>query len=99
MKSFLFIDVHSPGRNIAQLRLIKSLGEQALMEKAGELAGHAFRAAMKASHPGVSEAQLESTFEHSIKSNGAQWLSFPPVVAGGNRANCIHYINNNKSIK
>lgn len=92
-------DVHNPAPNIAQLRLVKSSSEQALMRKAGELAGQAFRAAMRHSYSGVGEAELESVFEHSVKSNGAQWLSFPPVVAGGNRANCIHYITNNKSIK
>ncbi len=54
---------------------------------------------MKESHGGVEEARLESTFEHSIKTGGAQWLSFPPVVAGGSRANCLHYIANNKTIK
>ena len=70
-----------------------------MLRQAGRLAGHAFRAAMKGSYPGVKEAQLESVFEHSIKTNGAQWFSFPPVVAGGSRACCLHYITNNKSIK
>lgn len=69
------------------------------MRRAGELAGCGFRAAMGISRAGVGEAELESVFEHSIKTNGAQWMSFPPVVAGGNRANCIHYISNNKFIK
>ena len=69
------------------------------MRKAGELAGQAFRAAMRASYAGVGEAQLESVFEHSVKSNGAQWLSFPPVVAGGSRANCLHYITNDKVVR
>lgn len=99
MSAYLFTDVHSPTRSIAQLRLVKSSSEQALMRKAGELAGQAFRAVMRKSHGGVQEAELESTFEHSIKTNGAQWLSFPPVVAGGNRANCLHYITNNKVVK
>ena len=93
------VDVHSPSHYIAQLRMVKSPSEQALMRKAGELAGYGFRAAMEVSRAGVGEAELESVFEHSIKTNGAQWMSFPPVVAGGNRANCIHYISNNKSIK
>ncbi len=92
-------DVHSPTLSISQLRLVKSSSEQALLREAGKLAGLAFRAAMQASYPGVGEAQLESVFEHSIKINGAQWLSFPPVVAGGSRANCLHYITNNKTIK
>lgn len=92
-------DVHNPTHNIARLRLVKSPSEQALMRKAGQLTGQAFRAAMRHTHSGVNEAELESVFEHSVKTNGAQWLSFPPVVAGGNRANCIHYITNNKPIK
>ena len=94
-----FLDVHSPRHNIAELRLFKSPSELALMRKAGELTGYAFKEAMKGSYEGVKEADLESIFEHSIKTNGAQWLSFPPVVAGGNRANCLHYIANNKLVK
>jgi Xaa-Pro aminopeptidase len=30
--------------------------------------------------------------------SGAQYLAYPPVVAGGPRANTIHYINNNQLI-
>lgn len=30
---------------------------------------------------------------------GADYLSYPPVVAGGNRANIIHYISNNQQLK
>lgn len=69
------------------------------MRKAGELAAKAFRHAMAATSPGVNEAVLESVFEQSVKSEGAQWMSFPPVVAGGNRATCLHYITNNRSLK
>lgn len=29
---------------------------------------------------------------------GAEFLAYPPVVAGGNRANTIHYINNNQIV-
>lgn len=92
-------DVHSPSADIAKLRLVKSPAEQALMRKAGELAGGAFTATMKATYSGVSERELESVFEHSVKTNGAQWLSYPPVVAGGNRANCLHYISNDKPVQ
>lgn len=30
--------------------------------------------------------------------NGAQYLAYPPVVAGGERATIIHYINNNQKV-
>jgi len=29
---------------------------------------------------------------------GAEYLAYPPVVAGGPRANIIHYINNNQTV-
>ena len=69
------------------------------MKKAGELTAKAFRLAMAATRPGVNESVLESVFEQSVKSGGAQWMSFPPVVAGGNRATCLHYISNNRALK
>lgn len=30
--------------------------------------------------------------------SGAQYLAYPPVVAGGARANTIHYITNNQLV-
>lgn len=29
---------------------------------------------------------------------GAEYLAYPPVVAGGPRANTIHYVNNNQIV-
>ena len=55
--------------------------------------------AMRATAPGVNEYQLESVFEHSVKMAGAQRMSFPPVVAGGPRATCLHYITNNRDLQ
>lgn len=54
---------------------------------------------MEHTAPNMTEAQLESVFEHNCKMGGAQWLSFPPVVAGGERALSLHYINNDQLLK
>ena len=54
---------------------------------------------MQCTTPGMTEAQLESVFEHSCRMGGAQWLSFPPVVAGGERALSLHYIKNDQILK
>ena len=69
------------------------------MRKAGEITSDAFRAVLGVTRPGVNESQLESVFEHSVKMAGAQWMSYPPVVAGGTSANCLHYIANNRALK
>lgn len=54
---------------------------------------------MQSTTPDMTEAQLESVFEHSCRMGGAQWLSFPPVVAGGERALSLHYIKNDQILK
>lgn len=79
--------------------MIKSPSEVALMRKAGLLAAEAFKQTMRSTKPGMNERELESVFEQCVKSGGAQWMSFPPVVAGGERATCLHYIANNRTLK
>lgn len=50
------------------------------------------------SQPSVCESQLWACVEYHSRMKGAQYLAYPPVVAGGDRANTIHYINNNQLI-
>ncbi len=38
-------------------------------------------------------------FDFECRAHGANFLAYPPVVAGGNRANTLHYINNNQIVK
>ncbi|CAI8039001.1 Xaa-Pro aminopeptidase 3 [Geodia barretti] len=90
--------VHSPSHQLQELRLTKSPAELVLMRRAADIACLAFTKAMEATRPGLNEHQLESVFEHSVKMSGAQRMSFPPVVAGGPRATCLHYITNNRDL-
>lgn len=92
-------NVHTYTQLLHKLRLVKSPAELNLMRKAGQIAASAFRETMHSTRPDVMEYQLESVFEHHCKMKGAQTLSFPPVVAGGSRANCLHYIANNRELR
>lgn len=38
-------------------------------------------------------------FDFECRAHGANFLAYPPVVAGGNRANTLHYISNNQIVK
>ena len=49
---------------------------------------------MRGTEAGVPESNLHALLDFECKTKGAQHLSFPPVVAGGARANTLHYINN-----
>ncbi|KAJ8028635.1 Xaa-Pro aminopeptidase 3 [Holothuria leucospilota] len=80
-------------------RVIKSPGEINLMRASGSIISKAFIETMKYSRPGINEAQLYAKIDFEARTNGAEFLAYPPVVAGGNRANTLHYINNNQAIQ
>uniref|UniRef100_G3VLC6 Xaa-Pro aminopeptidase 3 n=1 Tax=Sarcophilus harrisii TaxID=9305 RepID=G3VLC6_SARHA len=84
---------------IQRLRLIKSPSEIALMQAAGRLTSQAFVETMFASKAPVDEAFLYAKFEFECRARGADILAYPPVVAGGNRSNTLHYVKNNQIIK
>ena len=46
----------------------------------------------------ICESHLWACVEYHSRMSGAQYLAYPPVVAGGPRANTIHYISNNQLI-
>lgn len=81
-----------------RLRLIKSQAEQELMRRTCRVAAEAMTEVVRASHAGVTEAQLHSKMEFECRIRGAQRLAYPPVVAGGARANIIHYVANDQLV-
>ncbi|XP_046700006.1 xaa-Pro aminopeptidase 3 [Silurus meridionalis] len=81
------------------LRAIKSPAELQLMERAGDITSHAFRNTMAMCRGDVDEALIYAKFDFECRAHGANFLAYPPVVAGGNRANTLHYINNNQIVK
>uniref|UniRef100_A0A3P8PV65 Aminopeptidase P N-terminal domain-containing protein n=1 Tax=Astatotilapia calliptera TaxID=8154 RepID=A0A3P8PV65_ASTCA len=84
---------------IHSLRALKSSAEVALMQEAGRITAQAFRRTMALSQGDVDEAVLFAKFDFENRIHGANFLAYPPVIAGGNRANTLHYINNNQIIK
>ena len=95
-KSCTHEDVRS---HIQKLRVVKSYAEAKLLQASSAIASNAFKEAMQHTRPGDSESLIHAVLEFNCKAMGAQHLSFPPVVAGGNRANTLHYIMNNQLLK
>ena len=46
----------------------------------------------------VSENAVVGLLEYEARRRGAEMLAYPPVVAAGNRANTIHYLDANRTI-
>ncbi|KAE9531480.1 hypothetical protein AGLY_010686 [Aphis glycines] len=82
-----------------KLRLYKSLAEQRLMRQSCQIASKAFIKAMMSTKPGSTEHELYATLDYECRMGGAEYLAYPPVVATGNNANTLHYIDNKQKIK
>ncbi|KAK2587546.1 hypothetical protein KPH14_003679 [Odynerus spinipes] len=89
----------SPRSLFHEVRSIKSQSEINLMQKSCDIASMAIKKTIQTSKPGMSEHHLFAIVDYECRMNGAEFLAYPPVVAGGSNANIIHYIANNQIIQ
>lgn len=78
------------------LRVVKSPAEVACMRHAGRVSGRALTDAMR--RPWAREADLAAHLCHAFTSSGLSGPAYVPVVAGGARANMIHYVLNDAAL-
>ena len=86
-----FIDITEM---VQAMRLIKDEHEINLIREALDITKDAHHAAMRSAHPGVHEFTLQADIEHVFRHRGAHSNAYMTIVAGGNNANTLHYINN-----
>lgn len=79
---------------IQTMRLIKDAHEIILIREALDITKGAHHAAMRSAHPGVHEFTLQADIEYVFRHRGAHSNAYMTIVAGGNNANTLHYINN-----
>ena len=81
---------------IERMRLIKSSAEIKLIKKAIKITASAHHRAMSTTKVDKNEYELQAVIENIFKKNGAYSDAYTSIVAGGNSANTLHYINNDK---
>lgn len=91
--------IESPTVFIHRERLIKSPSEIELMRRTCDIASSAINQTMMESKPGDSEHHIFARVDYHARMSNASFLAYPPVVAGGNNATTIHYINNTQIVK
>lgn len=79
------------------MRLIKTSEEIAAIKKATSLTKEAFAKVSQELKPGVFEYELAACFEYHIKLGGASGLAFETIVASGENAIILHYIEKSKN--
>lgn len=79
---------------IRSMRLIKSPEEIETIRRAVALTADAHHAAMKRSHPGMKEYQLQAEMAYVFVNGGGHTEAYGTIVAGGDNANTLHYVDN-----
>lgn len=72
-----------------QLRVDKSKWEREQIRAAFELADFAYDAMKAAVRPGVTEIQIATTGEHTVRNRGASGFGFSTIVGSGPRSNAV----------
>ena len=88
-------DVHVP---LDEMRLIKAPEELAVMRRAATISAGAHRRAMRAARPGGTEYEIEAELLHEFRRHGAQAPAYAPIVAAGERACVLHYVQNDGAL-
>jgi Xaa-Pro aminopeptidase len=82
-----------------EMRLFKSAAEIKLMKKAAKVSALAHVRAMQQCRPGQFEFQVEAELIHGFMHQGLRSVAYPSIVAGGENACVLHYIENNAKLR
>ncbi len=81
---------------LKELRAIKTPFEIEVMQKAMDITDVAFRRLLKFIKPGVTEYEIEAEIQHSFLSQRATGPAYNSIIASGDSARTLHYVENNK---
>jgi Xaa-Pro aminopeptidase len=77
-----------------EMRLVKDAAEIDVMRRAAHISTGAHRRAMRAAKAGVGEFEIEAELMHEFRRHGAQAPAYTPIVASGDHACVLHYVEN-----
>ncbi|HAT67334.1 MAG TPA: X-Pro aminopeptidase, partial [Flavobacteriaceae bacterium] len=84
---------------LQRLRSVKDAIEIDLLQTACNITEKGFRRVLNFVKPGVWEYEIEAEYIHEFVRNRSKGFSYTPIIASGNNANVLHYIENNQPCK
>jgi len=84
---------------LGTLRSIKTKEEIDYIKKAISITDLTFRRVMHFVKPGVMENEVEAEIWHSFLSQGSTGPAYGSIIASGDRARTLHYVENNQECK
>ena len=86
-------------RILKQLRAIKTPLEVEVIQKAIDITDNTFRRLLKFIKPGVTEYEIDAEIWHSFLSQRATGPAYGSIIASGDNARVLHYVDNNQECK
>lgn len=93
------IDIKNASSLIGNMRLIKDEHEINIIRKACDISADAHINVMKSLKVEHTEQDIESMYIYEFSKRGGRFPAYTPIVAGGENACILHYIENNKELK
>tara|TARA_R110002050_G_scaffold140433_1_gene265145 strand:- start:1114 stop:2403 length:1290 start_codon:yes stop_codon:yes gene_type:complete len=84
---------------LQRLRSVKDQIEIDLMQHACNITEKGFRRILSFVKPSVWEYEIEAELLHEFIRNRSKGFAYTPIIASGNNANVLHYIENNQECK
>jgi len=84
---------------LQRLRAVKEPEEIAQIQKACNITEASLRRILDKTRPGMMEYELEAEFAHEFLRQGSKGFAYTPIIAAGDNANILHYIENDAEVK
>jgi Xaa-Pro aminopeptidase len=81
---------------LQRIRSIKESEELDLIQNACNITEKGYRRLLSFVKPNVMEYEIEAEFAHEFLRNRSKGFAYTPIIASGNNANVLHYIENNQ---
>jgi Xaa-Pro aminopeptidase len=92
------IDIADASSKVGNQRLIKDEDEIKIMKKACQISAEAHVEAMRFVKPGMTEQDMEAFYQYEFSKRGGRFSAYTPIVAGGENACVLHYVENSKPL-
>jgi Xaa-Pro aminopeptidase len=84
---------------LQRIRSVKESEELDLIQQACTITEQGFRRILSFVKPNVMEYEIEAEFIHEFTRNRSKGFAYTPIIASGNNANVLHYIENNQQCR
>jgi Xaa-Pro aminopeptidase len=87
-----------PRTILHEMRLIKSPNETEALREACRISAVAHTEAMRFTQPGRNEREVQAAIEYVFASLGSERIGYGSIVAGGDNATILHYVENEMAL-